>query len=97
MPRQKRIINRLIEASQYVIAHPEAEVILSMSRDNDDAVSTWVESTPTTMLTVGVSMAVKSAVDQGLPLFVLQELIHEMYERVRDGKECKENDTNGEE
>lgn len=92
MSRQKRIINILIEASQFVITHPEAEVILSMSKDNDEAVRTWVESTPSTMLTVGVSMAVKSAVDGGLPLFVLQELIHEMYERVRDGKECQEND-----
>lgn len=92
MPRQKRIINRLIEASQFVIAHPEAEVILSISKDNEEAVRTWVESTPTTMLTVGVSMAVKSAIDEGIPLFVLQELIHEMYERVRDGKECQENE-----
>ena len=50
MDRQKRIINRLIEASQFVISHPEAEVILSISKDNEEAVRTWVESTPTTML-----------------------------------------------
>lgn len=90
MTRQKRIVNRLLETAQYVCANPDAEVIVSVGKENDEALRTWVESTTTSMLTVGVSMAVKSAVEEGLPLFVLQELIHDMYERVRDGRDCND-------
>lgn len=97
MPRQKRIINRLIEAAQFAMSNKDAEVILSISKDPDDAVRTWVESTPATMLTVGVSMAAKAAVDQKLPLFALQELIHHMYEEIREGRECVDRDADSEE
>lgn len=97
MTRQQRIVNRLIEAAQLATTKKDIEVIMSISSDPEDTIRTWVESTPTTMLTVGVSMSVKAAIDQGLPLFALQELIHHMYEEVRDGKECVDSDTNSEE
>lgn len=92
MTRQKKIINMLLETAQYVCANPDAEVIVAVTKDNGGAIRTRVESTPITMLSVGVSMAAKSAVDEGLPLFALQELIREMYEDVRDGKDCVENE-----
>lgn len=92
MTRQQRIVNRLMEAAQLACAYEDIEIIMSISRDPEDSVRTWVESTPTTMLTVGVSMVAKAAIDQHLPLFALQELIAKMYEDVRDGRECDDVD-----
>lgn len=95
MTRQQRIINRLLEASQIVMKDEKAEVILSISSDSLDSICTSVESTPITFLTVGVSTAVRAAIDNHMPLFLLQELISKMYEDARneevyydtDGKE----------
>lgn len=93
MTRQQRIVNRLIETAQLACNNKDIEVIMSVSTEPEDAVRTWVEASQATMLTVGVSMAVKSAIDEHMPLFILQELIAKMYEDVRDGKECKENES----
>lgn len=80
MSRQQRIISRLIEAAQLVASNEHAEMILSISSELDDVVSTSVESTPKTFLTVGVGMAAKAAIDNQIPLYVLQELIAKLYE-----------------
>ena len=93
MTRQRRIVNRLLETAQLACANKDIEVIMSISIEPEDPIRTWVEASQTTMLTVGVSMAVKSAIDAHMPLFALQELIAKMYEDVRDGKECKENES----
>lgn len=93
MTRQRRIVNRLLETAQLACANKDIEVIMSVSTEPEDSVRTWVEASQTTMLTVGVSMAVKSAIAENMPLFILQELIAKMYEDVRDGKECKENES----
>ena len=94
MTRQQRIVNRLLETAQLACASKDIEVIMSISTEPEDSIRTWVEASHTTMLTVGVTMAVKSAIDEHMPLFTLQELIAKMYEDVRDGKECLENDPN---
>ena len=91
MTRQQRIINRLLEAAQLAMRDEHVEVILSISSDPDDVVSTSVESTPTTFLTVGTSMAVKAAIDNHIPLFLLQELIAKLYEDIL-GEEVRESD-----
>lgn len=93
MTRQRRIVNRLLETAQLACANKDIEVIMSVSTEPEDSVRTWIEASQSTMLTVGVSMAVKSAIDEHMPLFILQELIAKMYEDVRDGKECKENES----
>ena len=93
MTRQQRIINRLLEAAQLAMHDEHVEVILSISSDPDDVVSTSVESTPTTFLTVGTSMAVKAAIDNHIPLFLLQELIAKLYEDIL-GEEVRESDPN---
>lgn len=90
MSRQKRIINRLIEIAQIAMKDEHFEAIVSYSTKDEKTVRTWVESTSTTMLTAGVGMAVKAAIDDSIPLFVLQELIAKMYEDVLRGEECEE-------
>lgn len=91
MTRQQRIINRLLEAAQLAMHDEHVEVILSVSSDPDDSISTSIESTPTTFLTVGTSMAAKAAIDNHIPLFILQELIAKLYEEELR-KEARESD-----
>lgn len=91
MTRQQRIINRLLEAAQIAMHDEHVEVILSISSDPNETISTSVESTPTTFLTVGTSMAVKAAIDNHIPLYVLQELIAKLYEE-NLGEEVRESD-----
>lgn len=86
MTRQQRIINRLLEVSQIVMKDEHTEIILSVSSDSLDSVCTSVESTPMTFLTVGVSTAVRAAIDNHIPLFLLQELIAKMYEEERNNE-----------
>lgn len=93
MLRQERIINKLFNVAEFVAEHRDSEVIIATSTKSEDITSTWIEASQSTMLTVGVSMAVKSAINSHIPLFILQELIAKMYEDVRDGKECKENES----
>ena len=92
MNRQKRIANTLIEITQLAMSNPEAEVIISVSKDKEDQVRTIVEATDTTMLTAGLSLAIKSAINQRMPLFILQELLASLYQDVLEGKECVDRD-----
>lgn len=92
MNRQKRIANTLIEIAQLAMSNPEAEVIISVSKEKEDQVRTIVEATDTTMLTAGLSLAIKSAINQRMPLFILQELLASLYQDVLEGKECVDRD-----